>query len=207
MPNEPEQTPRDKKPPNIPSITAVHPTIAALEKADASQVLIKGFLGTSKDTVVRIYEALDTSEYVEIPREAIIHLEADENGEPGAVRAFVRASHEILSVRRSHIPAGNYQRVPPRELPPLRTCADFCELAFKPQVTTYNVMVSRSLREQNPQLAAQLWERAEAFKTQIKEALYACLTRCAQRTPGQFAFGIGGTYAAILARNHMDDPQ
>lgn len=204
MPNEHEQTPRDKKPPSIPSVTAVHPIIAALEKADASQVLIEGFLGTSKDTVVRIYEALDTSQYVEIPREAIIHLEADKNGEPGAVRAFVRTSHEILSVRRSHIPAGDYQRVPPRELPPLRTCAYFCEAAFKTQVTTYNRMVSESLNAQNPQRAAQLWAQAEAFKTQIKEALYACLTQCAQKSPGQYAFGIGGTYAAILTRNNMD---
>ena len=34
---------------DCPSATVVNPVIAALEKADASTVVINGFLGTSKD--------------------------------------------------------------------------------------------------------------------------------------------------------------
>ena len=90
---------------DCPSATVVHPVIAALEKADTPAVVIDGFLGTSKDGSVRIYHALDTSAYVEIPKEAVIHMQPDKSGEPGAFRAFVRASSEILSVQRNRVRA------------------------------------------------------------------------------------------------------
>lgn len=97
---------------DCPSATVVHPVIAALEKADASTVVIDGFLGTSEDGSVRIYRALDTSAYVEIPKEAVIHMQPDRSGEPGMFRAFVRASSELLSVQRYRVRALDWSNVP-----------------------------------------------------------------------------------------------
>src|SRR5438093_436484 len=57
--------------------TKVHLAIAALERAGESAVAIDGYLGTSSDLdVLRLYPAIDTSVYVEIPRAAIIYMEA-----------------------------------------------------------------------------------------------------------------------------------
>src|SRR4051794_1119636 len=94
-----------ERPHQVSTATVVHPVIVALEKTDVSTVVIDGSLGTSKDAVIRLYHGLDTSAYVEIPREAVIYMEPDKDGEPGAVRAFVRASSEILSVQRNRIRA------------------------------------------------------------------------------------------------------
>jgi hypothetical protein len=194
------------------SATGVHPVIAALEKADVPTVVIDGFLGTSKDGSVRLYQALDTSGYVEIPKEAVIHLEPDKEGEPGAFRAFVRASGEILSVQRTRIRALDWvgvpvEPIPKKEFPTPKTCAGFCEDAFKPRVTAYFIAETRALREQNSDRQALLLNEAQALKAQAKDALYRCLTECARRNPRQYIFGIDSTYQAILERNHMDDPE
>jgi hypothetical protein len=86
----------------------VNPAIAALEKTDFSTVIIKGFLGTSENSVVRLYRGFDTSAYVEIPRKGVVHMEPDKDGETGSYRVFVRASCEILSVLQRRLPAGEW---------------------------------------------------------------------------------------------------
>ena len=208
MPNPNEQAPISEEQLDISSTAEVHPMIAALEKADAPMVVMEGFLGTSKDANVRLYEALDVSSYLEIPREAIIQMEADKHGEPGAVRAFVRASHEILSVQRSWVRAGDYTRIVPPEFPTrARTCAGHCEEAFKPRVTAYFIALTRALREQNPVRQAVLLERAAQLKAQAKASLYECLSQCARRNSLNVFGGLGAAYQAILVRNHMDDPE
>lgn len=85
----------------------VHPVVAALEKAGEPAVVIRGYRGTSDDAVVRLYHSLGTSACVEIPRAAVVYLEAEKSSEPGAVRAFVRASSEILTVQRYRVRAAD----------------------------------------------------------------------------------------------------
>lgn len=203
MPDKFEQT----------SATTVHPVIAALEKADAPTVVIDGYLGTSKDAVVRLYRTLDTTAYVEIPKEALIHMEPDKSGEPGAFRAFVRASSDILSVERQRVRELDWVGVPVSAVPKpefptrLRTCADFCEDEFKTRVTKYFIKLTQAVNERNPERRDLLLAQAGEIKAQAKAALHLCLTQCALANPGQYHFGIGAIYTAILERSHMDDPE
>lgn len=151
---------------DISSANAIHPVIAALEKADASTVVLNGFLGTSKGAVVRLYHALDTSDYVEIPREAVIYMEPDKHGEPGAFRAFIRASSEILSVRRRRFRAadftGMFTAIPQPELPPLQDldapfyqCVAMKEETFKRKMESINDNLSLTdMIRQSRRLAA-----------------------------------------------------
>jgi hypothetical protein len=101
MPDEREQGPSSDKV----TAPAVNPVIAALEEVDPPTVIIEGFLGTSEASVYRLYHGLDNSSYVEIPKDSVVRLEPDGNGEPGAYRAFVLASGEIVSAQRQHLQA------------------------------------------------------------------------------------------------------
>ncbi len=189
---------------DISSAIAVHPIIASLEKADAATIVIEGFVGTSQDAVVRLYPALDASDYVEIPKQAVVYIDTDKQGGPGAVRAFVRASSEILSVQRLRLPAGNYMpALPPGISRQPRMCADFCEDSFKSGAVRYYGKLFEAQQAKNEVRAAQLYAAAGSIRNQIESALRECLLQCARRNPGQFFFGIDSTYSAILARTPL----
>jgi hypothetical protein len=187
--------------------TAVHPVIAALEKADASTVVIEGFLGTSADAVIRLYDALDTSAYVEIPKQAVVYIEPHKNGEPGAVRAFVRASEQILSVRRWRVRAGDYRKIPEPVFPPLRTCADFCEDSFKARATAYFIALTNAVRQQNPERQPNFEPSSRYEGAGERRALPLSRPSAPAPTPHISGSGIDATYQAILKRNHMEDAE
>jgi hypothetical protein len=207
--------------------TKVHPVIAALENADEPAVVIDGFLGTSVDTVVRLYQALDMSAYVEIPREAVIYLEAQKTGETGAVRAFVRASSEILNVRRYRVRAADLVREF-GELPPIQrrptfwTCAGQCEGVFIDLAIRIHVDEARALNETNPQRQQVLFAQIAQRKHEAKQALLTCLSTCVDTygvppfmavpdasAPGGFRverFSLLGYHAMLVAR-HLEKPE
>lgn len=189
---------------DISSATAVHPVIAALEKADAPTVVIDGFLGTSKDAVVRLYHTLDTSAYVEIPREAVIHMAPHKNGEPGALRAFVRASSEILSVRRHRLRAldfvGQLSAVPQMEFPPLQhvdapfyQCAAVMEETFKNEMDRINgnLTLPYSVRQFQRDIA----------EGQLRTGINECVARFG--APSRLLGGVEAHIDAILVRHPL----
>jgi hypothetical protein len=82
--------------------------IAAQEKTNATTVEFCGFVGTASNDVLRLYPELDTSVYVEIPKEAIVYVEKDGRdcgGVKGRVRVFVSASKEVTEVSKRRVGA------------------------------------------------------------------------------------------------------
>ena len=202
----------------------VHPVIVALENAEEPTAAIEGYRGTSDDTVVRIYPALDMSAYVEIPREAVVYLEAEKEGEPGSVRVFVRASSEILTVQRYRMRAADWIR----RLPPIQprqtfwTCAGQCEGVFVDLVIRIHVDEARALTETNPQLQELLLAQIAQRKHEAKRALLFCLSNCVDTygapsfmavpdasAPSGFRverFSLPGYHAMLVAR-HLEKPE
>jgi hypothetical protein len=208
------------------AVAEIHPVIAALEKVDEPTVVIHGFVGTSEDPVLRLYEALDMSAYVEIPKAAVVYVEADEGGSPGAVRAFVRASEELLTVRRFRIRAEDFMRKDRIDLPPIEpkptfwTCAAGCEGTFVDLVQQIFVDEARAFGlppDQQQVLLAQIAQR----KQEAKRALFFCLSNCADRygippflavpdptAPGGFRVErfTAAKYHQILVERHLEKP-
>jgi len=167
----------------------VHPLIAALEKCDEPTVVFQGFLGTSESTVVRLYQALDTSSYMEIPKHGLVYLEAPESGEPGEVRLFVTGSIEILEVHKRHLRASDFtvrdfEDFPrPERAPTFWSCAGQCEGIFAGEVSQILIQEAQALTEQDPQKQAILLAEVARRKTQAQSALLVCLTTCLSRFP------------------------
>jgi hypothetical protein len=122
---------------DCPSEPVVNPVIAALEKADVSTVVIEGFLGESMDGSVRIYRALDTSTYVDIPKEAVITMQPGRSGEAGAFRAYVRASSEILTVQRHRVRALDWAGGPGPKTAPVLQVGGYWEIVQSNGYTVY----------------------------------------------------------------------
>lgn len=209
----------------------VHPVIAALEKANEQAVIIRGYIGTSEDKILRLYQDLDTSSYIEIPRETVLHLETENHGEVGSVRAYVRASSEILTVQRSRVRAADWADVRigdrPLELPPIRpkptfwTCAGECEGVFIDLAIRILQDEARALTESNPTRQQVLLAQIEQRKFEAKRALLFCLSNCVDRygaplfmivpdptAPSGFRierFSLAG-YHQILVERHLEKP-
>ena len=168
----------------------VHPVIAALEEAGEPTVVVQGFVGTSEDGTIRLYQSLDTSEYVDIPKDAVIYLEAEEGAEVGAIRAFVRASSELLKVRRYQVRASELTWRDAEfvrdigELPPIQrrptfwTCAGECEGRFIDLAIRIHADEARALSETNPQRQQLLLTQIAQRKHEAKQALHTCLSSC-----------------------------
>lgn len=180
-----------------------------------------------------MYHALDTSAYIEIPREAIVYLEEEESSEPGAIRAFVRASGEILSVRRYRIRAADWAHVrvanwplqlpPPQPSPSFWTCAGGCESRFAALASDILRAETRCLAETNSQRQQLCLGQIAERKSEAKRALYFCLSRCVDTygappvfiavpdasAPSGFRmepFSLGG-YHAMLVTRHLEKPE
>jgi hypothetical protein len=228
IPEKQEKPETSENTPDIPSSSieqccdisaeiSVHPVIVALEKTGESAVVIDGFLGTGTDSVIRLYQSLDTSAYLEISKGAIIHMEVDKF-EPNAIRVFVRASSEILSVWRERVRAGDYRQGPrPPDLPPLQpnptfwTCAASCESVFASRATAILIDETSCLTRPTDQLRQEacLFRIAQR-KHVAKTALYTCLERCLATygrplTVGT-PFSLGEYYSTIVAR-HLELPE
>jgi hypothetical protein len=160
--------------------TAVHPAIAVLEKTDQPTVTISGYRGTSDDTVVRLYQTLDTSIYVEIPKEDVVYLDTDQQPEPGYCRAFVRASSEILTVQRLRVQASDSSpRFPPLQpKPSFWTCAGGCEGVFIGLATRILQDTASALKDPDPNRQAMQLAQIEQRKSEAKRALFYCLSTC-----------------------------
>ena len=174
---------------DTPEVPKVHPLIAALERRDEATVELRGFLGTSGDKVVRLYQAMDTSSYVEIPKDGLVYLETLENGEPGEVRAFVIADLKVLEVRRlqaSDLSVELEFVAHPEVLQSFWSCARRCEITFAAAATRILADEAQALAEQDPQRQAHLLGQIAARKSQAKSALLLCLTTCLStaRPPG-----------------------
>lgn len=178
-------------PDNGPRALNVHPLVAALETAGEPAVMLRGLLGTSDAAVVRLYEALDVSAYVEIPRDKVVYLETVEHGETGEVRAFVAASAEVLEVRKRRlrpgelmsatIESGARPRFPPLQpRPTFWTCAAGCEGVFASTATQILIDEAQALQAP-PAPQAVLLAQIEQRKMEAKRALLACLSSCISR--------------------------
>src|SRR5262245_17949218 len=218
-------------PDNAPREPKVHTLVAALERAGEPAVMLRGLLGTSDAAVVRLYEGLDVSSYVEIPRGRIIHLETVEHGERGEVRVFVLASTEVLEVRMRRlrpgelasaaVESGARPRFPPLQpKPTFWTCAAGCEGVFASAATQILVDEAQALQAppaQQPILLAQIEQR----KMEAKRALLSCLSSCISRygappfmtvpddSPTGFhleRFSLGGYHQVIVAK-YLEKPE
>lgn len=77
----------------------VNPILEALaQKGPGRVVELKGFIGPSDATVVRLHESLEMVSYLEIPRSEVLHAVADPKSTNGAVKLYVLGNTEILSV-------------------------------------------------------------------------------------------------------------
>lgn len=172
---------------DTPEVPKVHPLVEALERCDEPTVALRGFLGTSEGTVIRLYQALDTSSYVEIPKNGLVYLETLGNAEPGEVRVFVAASLEILEVRKRRLRVadfrvGDFGDFPrPGRAPTFVSCAGQCEGVFAAEATQIFIDQAQALTEQDPLRQAQLLAQIEERKTQAKSALLTCLSSCLAR--------------------------
>lgn len=81
-----------------------HPVIEKLVKAagDDSVAQLEGYIGPSKGDTVRLYLTLELTSYVDIPRDALLHVEELSEGE-GRVRTHVLGSREIQLVARRSV--------------------------------------------------------------------------------------------------------
>jgi hypothetical protein len=105
-----------------------HPVIAALEDRKERALPFSGYVGTSGEGILRLYTTLDSGAYVDIPQDAVLHVERSED-EEGSVRVFVSASATVTEVQQhqgaaeasSLVRTVTTYRTPPwvRELPPL----------------------------------------------------------------------------------------
>ena len=216
--------------------SAIHPVIAALEKAGEAAVSIRGYRGTSDAATLRVYQSLDTSAYIEIPREAVVYLEA-ESDEPGAIRIFVRASSEIRTVRRDRMPTADRAQEdvwalsprlspprlpPPQPVPTFWTCAGGCEGVFMNRAIQIHEDEARCLLEPNAQRQEVCRAQVEQRKFEAKRALYFCLSACINThgappfmtvpdpsPPSGYRverFSLGAYHTMLVAR-HLEKPE
>ncbi len=150
----------------------VHRLIAALEKSDEGSVELRGYLGTSDESVVRLYRTVDTSSYVEIPKEDILYLEGPEGGELGEVRAFVKSSSLLRDVHIDQVAAFD---VVVGTWPDYWSCAGPCESEFAR--AAFEIELLRSQEE---------FAEAAVRESGARGVLSACLNECldsAKRKP------------------------
>jgi hypothetical protein len=174
-----------------------HPVIAALEKSDETTACIEGYLGSSTDATLRIYPALDTAAFVEVPKSGVLHLQASDGETTGRVRAFVPASLRLMVVRRHSASAVNVMRDVLRKFgdlvvaDPLRpgglyshpfwACARQCEGVFAGRVAVIIALEAQMFREQREEARVLLRELIETTKREAEGVLYACLAECEAR--------------------------
>lgn len=212
-------------------VPKVHPVIAALEKADEQAVIMRGYIGTSEDKVLRLYQDLDTSSYIEIPRESILHLETANHGDVSQVCALVRASSEILTAQRSRMRAMDWADVRLEDRSPdflpiqprstFWTCAGGCEGVFIDRAIRIHQDEGRALADSNPIRQQAILAQIAQRKFEAKRALLFCLSSCVDRygaprwmivpdptTPGSLRiepFSVAG-YHQILVERHLEKP-
>jgi len=182
------------------SSTKVHPVIEALEQANAATVVINGFLGTSEDNVVRLYDSLDLSSYIEIPKDDIIHMKSEESDKPGTISAFVRSSSEILSVHRSRFSALNLNQQLTPSVPgqfPTPISADACFYACA-------ALPEHQFMEDMEHIKSDLTlpDSARNFRRQTAtDILRAQLTECESKFGSPLVInGVKGVVKNILAK-------
>lgn len=206
---------------------SIHPVIAALEERHDAAVMIRGYLGTSSEESVRLYETLDTSDYIEVPKEAVLLVEEEKGGESGAVRAFVRSSSEMLTVQRQRIRVSDWppRLPPPRPRPTFWTCAAGCETRFVDlAIRIIQDETTNLLETDHPEVQEIRRGELERRKTEAKRALYFCLSNCLARygpPPGPWmivpdpsapsgfrveSFTLGAYHTMLVAR-YLEKPE
>ena len=83
----------------------VHPLIAAQEQSGETTIEFRGFVGTGDDEVLRLYTDLGMFSYVDIPKDAVVHVEKDLDGVTGKVRSFVSPDKKVTEVNKRTVPA------------------------------------------------------------------------------------------------------
>lgn len=163
---------------------SAHPIIVALEGVKEPVVEISGFLGKSDETTVRLYATLNTERYVDIPKEAIVHLETEDGAGRGAARAFVKSSAMVLSVARMQLTAERFKsEVAALDLPPVRaysfwTCAAQCEAIFAAAAVQILIDEFLALQDTDPTRQEIRLAIIAGRKHEAKMALHACLEGC-----------------------------
>ena len=179
----------------------VHPLIRALEEHGEATVELRGFLGTSEGDVVRLYRSLDTSSYVEFPKDAVVYLEKMEDGEPSEVRVFVAGDQTALEVRRTKVhdldivwPAPDKQGsrswpVPADRVPyewegeqTFETCAKVCDSGLAQEAFRYeDCKKSARMLPTNRQKDA--LDFCEIIRLNAERGLFTCLNFCLSTQP------------------------
>jgi len=87
-------------------VLSVNPILDALATKGSGKVVeLRGFVGPSDSTVVRLYESLEMVSYLEIPKSEVLHAVADPKSANGAIKLYVRGNTELLSVSSQQIRA------------------------------------------------------------------------------------------------------
>ncbi len=159
-------------------VPVVHPLIKAMEKCGEATVELRGFLGTSKDDTIRLYDVLNTSSYMEIPKDAVLYFEPLESNEPGKYRAFVTANQSVKIVRRLHAFEVVSHLPPLKRVPDFWSCAGECEGVFSGKASEILAIKSRALSETSDARRATLMNRAEELEQSAKQILMLCLNEC-----------------------------
>lgn len=206
----------------------IHPLIKAQEKHHTPAIEFRGFLGTGNERMVRLYENLKISSYVEIPKDEILYWEKETSGEVGKVRVSVSASTEVTEVYQHQVMArssalsfngalvADDDRRPPLGWRPepidFWSCAGKCEGALIRAVARIAQLEAQAAEAQDPIRAEQLIRQAEELKTQAKSTLWLCLTQCPPppkfraipNPDGSFSlkrFSLGEVYSEICRRH------
>lgn len=185
-------------------IEELHPLIKAIEEKKCRPVLLEGYLGTaSKDDSIRLYFGFNSNECVEIPNQAVIHLEA--GGDHGWIKVYVDESADIIHILTRSIPAGSFTlespmeatqqepgafslRMPPTRLPPptnATTCCRQCESTFGASAAGILLLLLRAQQESNPNRKDFLVNMALNQAAQAKSEFSACVNRCPQPLRGR----------------------
>lgn len=170
--------------------TPMHPVLAALHPTHGSAVELSGYVGESSVGVFRLYlSATDASEYVELDRSDVIHIEPVASGtDVHRVTAFVFAAAALRLTRHSRVLAGDYTAHEDRPEPRapfqgFERCSAHCEATFAAAATRYLVLTTRAAQESNPTRQTELYRQAYQLANDAKAALLVCLEQCLAHGP------------------------
>jgi hypothetical protein len=164
-------------------IPVVHPLIKAMEESKESMVEIHGFFGTSKNEneTVRLYDALDASSYMEIPKDAVLYMEPLEGDELGKIRVFVLSSQSIKLVHHM-LSSEVISRWPViKRTPDFWSCARKCEDSFASMASRILIERNKAFMETNPRKQRAMEAAIKTLETTAKSNLFICLNECATK--------------------------
>ena len=176
------------KQPNIqkknPSKAAVkvHPVIAKLEGTGKAATVLVGYPGEAQNGTFRLYRDLDMSAYADVPLDAVLHSEEDEDGGPTRLYVLGDASLTENVVTEVNARLSRYRETFPVDFERARyetfaTCASKCEGKLLGPSWTYHQLLANA-GNAPPEIGNQMYILANQIKELNREILHDCLASC-----------------------------